>query len=124
MSKYIGMIGFSWTEEQPGSIWKEHVVERPYAGDVMNARIRNDTTPEKLNDEFRVNQDISIIADSFALKNYHHMKYATIRGVRWKITSISINYPRLTLSIGGLYNGPKPEQEHDEEEASCSRWHP
>jgi hypothetical protein len=33
------------------------------------------------------------------------MRYVEFMGTKWKITNIEVQYPRLTLSIGGEYNG-------------------
>lgn len=31
-------------------------------------------------------------------------------GARWKVTEVQIDYPRLTLTLGGLYNGGTPTE--------------
>jgi hypothetical protein len=38
----------------------------------------------------------------------HTMKYITYEGVRWCISSIQVQRPRLIISLGGVYNGPTP----------------
>ena len=32
------------------------------------------------------------------------MKYVTYMGVKWKVENISVQFPRLVLSLGGIYN--------------------
>jgi hypothetical protein len=49
--------------------------------------------------------NISIVADAFATENFGYMKYAVVKGVKWRITDIQVQYPRLILMIGGIYNG-------------------
>lgn len=117
MAKYCGKIGFSMQERNPGNVWDEHVIERTYTGEVLNESFQNEQTQEKLLDELAIKNEISIIADGFAMKNFHTIKYATIMGVRWRVKSVTVNFPRLRLSIGGVYNGP----ESDEEEATETR---
>ncbi len=36
------------------------------------------------------------------------MKYVRWQGERWRITNIEIQRPRIVLTIGGIYNGPDP----------------
>ena len=60
---------------------------------------------EKLTDDVQVNMEISIVANEFAYNFMHLIRYATWRGVKWKVTSVEPQYPRLLLSLGGVYNG-------------------
>lgn len=39
--------------------------------------------------------------------NFQNIRYITYLGANWKVTSIDVQYPRLVLSIGGVYNGPQ-----------------
>ena len=48
---------------------------------------------------------ISIIADPYAYKSFHSMRYVEFMGNKWKVANVEIQYPRLILTIGGLYNG-------------------
>lgn len=116
MAKYYGPIGFKETYEKEQGIWDEHVIERYYRGEVLNARFRNDTSSEQLNDELGMSHEVSIVADSFAMDHHNMISYVTMYGVKWKVTAIAINFPRLNLTIGGLYNGPEP----DEDETPCA----
>lgn len=108
MSKYYGEIGYAETPEVEVGIYEEQIVERFYYGDVMKHQIRNESG-ESLNDNLTVFDDISILADDYAYRNCHMIRYATLMGVRWKVTSIRPERPRLILSLGGVYNGPTPE---------------
>ena len=58
-----------------------------------------------INDDININNSISIVADPYAYENFHNMRYAILEGVKWKITNVEINRPRLILTIGGVYNG-------------------
>lgn len=113
MAKWAGKIGFLITEEKKGSIWEEHVIEKPYTGDVISATYRNAPASEKLNDDLSVTQDLSIVADNFAINNAYRIRYATMLGGKWKVTTIKPQFPRLVLSIGGLYNGPEPDEDEE-----------
>ena len=32
------------------------------------------------------------------------MKYIEFEGTKWKITNVEVRYPRLNLTVGGIYN--------------------
>lgn len=104
MAKYYGEIGFSITEEVRPGVWKDEIQTRNYAGDLIKATY-NWQNSGYVNDNINISNRISIIADRFAEENMGAIKYATYAGQKWKITSVEVEYPRLILSIGGLYHG-------------------
>lgn len=108
MSKWHGMIGFGATEEGVPGVYNEIVVERPYYGDVLRD-VKNTESGDSLNDNINIANSISIVSDAYAYQNFHLMKYVTFMGARWKVKSVEVGRPRLSLSIGGVYNGPTPE---------------
>ena len=104
MAKFCGVIGYAVTKETEPGIWEEQIVEVEYFGDVIrNSRRIN--APGKVNDDISISNQISIIADPFANNNFHAMKYVVFMGAKWKVSEVTVEYPRLILSIGGLYNG-------------------
>lgn len=103
MAKYYGAIGFGLTQEERPGVWLNTIVERKYAGDIVRANYSWQSSGNVI-DNLNVTNSISIIADSFANDNLGYMKYAVVSGSKWKITGISVEYPRLVLSLGGLYN--------------------
>ena len=91
------------TEEVEPGIYVEKIVENEYYGDVIK-NTRRLREANKVNDDVNVSNQFSIIADPFANNNFHAMRYIMFMGVKWKITDIEVQYPRLILSVGGLYN--------------------
>lgn len=104
MNKFYGKIGYAISEETVPGVWVERMVERSYYGDVIR-NIRRLQSSENLNDDINVSNEISIVADAFANQNFHSMRYVEYMGTKWKVSSIEVKYPRLILSIGGVYNG-------------------
>lgn len=104
MNKFYGKIGYAISEETVPGVWVERIVERSYYGDVIR-NIRRLQNSENLNDDINVSNEISIVADAFANQNFHSMRYVEYMGTKWKVSSIEVKYPRLILSIGGVYNG-------------------
>lgn len=104
MAKWYGVIGYSDTVEAEPGIWEEQVTERSYYGELIRNTRRLQTT-DKVNDDLTISNQISIVSDPYAINNFHAMKYAVLWGTKWKITSVEVQYPRLILEVGGVYNG-------------------
>lgn len=106
MSKAFGPIGFAIpTETRPG-VWEDQIEERDYVMDVGRVNSRWASSQDSTNDDLTFNNQISILADPFAMNHFHTMKYVKFAEGYWKVTSVEVQYPRLMLSIGGVYNGP------------------
>ena len=104
MARYYGKIGFGQDVETAPDVHEYKVTERTYYGDLLRNFKRTQTSGDKLNDDISISNQISIIADPYATHNFHAMLYATFMGTKWKITDVEVQYPRLILSLGGVYN--------------------
>lgn len=104
MAKFYGPIGYAVTEETTPGVWEEKITERIYYGELVR-NTKKLQTADQLNDNINVANEISILADPFASENFHRMKYVRFMGAKWKITSVEVQYPRLRLTVGGVYNG-------------------
>lgn len=104
MAKFYGAIGYAVTEETAPGVWEERITERMYYGELVR-NTRKLQSADQLNDNINVANEISILADPFAYENFHSMKYVEFSGAKWKVTSIEVQYPRLILTVGGVYNG-------------------
>ncbi len=105
MAKFYGVIGYAVTIETKPGVWKEQFEERLYYGDLVR-NTRRLQSAAQINDNINVANEISIIADPYASKNFHAMRYVKFMGANWKISDVEVQYPRLILTIGGVYNGP------------------
>lgn len=108
MSKYFGEIGFGVTEETRPGVHEPRIVSKEYYGDI----VRNSRRLEggsKVNDDLNINMTLSIVADPFAFNNFHQLKYAEYMGAKWKATSVEPQFPRLVITLGGVYNGEDSE---------------
>lgn len=106
MAKWYGTIGFAETIETSPGIWEEVITERNYYGQVHQTTRRTQSSGQML-DNIDVTNRISILADPFVEQNSHLIRYLTFMGTRWEVSSIELKYPRLALTVGGVYNGPK-----------------
>lgn len=103
MAKFSGPIGFGKMTKTAG-VSKEIITEYLYTGDVIR-NTRGVQSTDQVNDNVTVSNSISIVADPFATENFHEMRYVEFMGTKWKITNVDIKYPRLILTMGGIYNG-------------------
>lgn len=103
MAKFYGVIGYVELKETYTDVWQEVVTERKYSGDVIE-NTRKWVGSEYLNDNLVINNRISIVADPYAVQNFHAIRYAEWMGAKWKVTNVKVAYPRLILDLGGVYN--------------------
>ena len=104
MGKWFGRIGYAEQLETTPGVWEEKIVERNYYGDVVRNYRKLEPSGE-VNDNINVSMEISIVADPYAIQNFHAMRHIEYMGSLWKLSNVEVNYPRLILQIGGLYNG-------------------
>lgn len=102
MAKFYGAIGFAVIEEPSPGVYKETIEARNYYGDLIR-NTRRLQTSDKLNDDINVANEISIISDPYANQNFHSIRYVEFMGSKWKVSSVEVSYPRLILTLGGLY---------------------
>lgn len=102
MAKFSGVIGFVQTVETSPGVWTDQTTERRYKGDLLKRYISWRSSDE-INPDLDINNQVSIVADSYILKNSQYMKYIVLNNAKWSITSINIDCPRLIISLGGLY---------------------
>lgn len=107
MAKFHGIIGFVITEEDPDNpgVWSDTPVEKEYSGDIIRNSRRLQTTSDTTNDSVIISNEISIVANPYAQEHMYAMRYVVFQGIKWKVESVLVEYPRLKLTLGGVYNG-------------------
>lgn len=103
---FSAVVGF-WEDDveiSPG-VWRpSDIIERTYKGTVVSDRRRFQSDSSNQNDTFTVGNRIEILSDLYSRNNWPSIKYVVWKGVKWKVTSVEVNYPRLILDLGGVYN--------------------
>lgn len=106
MAKFYGKVGFVEMVETRVSVFEEIPSERFYSGDVKRNNNRNVETMTSINDNIVFNTQIEIIADPYINSHFPSIRYVKWQGACWKVTSTdNINYPRIILTLGDIYNG-------------------
>lgn len=104
MARFSGKIGYTEGYQDDGSgVWTHTIKERACYGDVIRNRRKN-TASEVINDDLNLGNEFSIVSDTYARAHFPRMLYVEWMGTKWKITDIDVQYPRLILSVGGVYN--------------------
>ena len=105
MAKWSGMIGFAEdVTESAQSVYTESIVEKKYYGDIIK-NSRKISYGDKVNPNISVNNSISVLADPYAMNHFFSIRYATFCGTKWTVSEVTVDYPRLTLTLGEVYNG-------------------
>ena len=104
MTRWCGVIGYAETLEIEPGVWSEEFTERKYYGDLLRNSRRLQGS-QQINDDITISNQISILADPYAVQHFHAIRYAELFGTKWKVSSVEVQYPRLILELGGAYNG-------------------
>lgn len=108
--KFEGKIGF-WIEdnEQKPGLFKPSIIEKSYTGDVSRDNRHWNAQSNTTNSEYKVNNEISILADLYARQNWNSIRYVLWNDIYWSVSSVTLGYPRITLVLGGVYNGERAD---------------
>lgn len=106
MAKFYGAVGYGEQANTSPGVWEDVVVERNYYGDIPQ-NIKKPEPADKVNDDIRVQNTISIVADAYAMEHFFNICYVIWAGAYWKVDSVEVQAPRLLLRIGGIYSGIK-----------------
>lgn len=105
MAKWYGKIGFTVTEEIEPGVWvPSELVTREYFGDVISNQWMRQNSGE-VNDNIKISNQISIVADPYAVNHVSSMTWIEFSNEKWKVSKVDVQYPRLVISLGEVWNG-------------------
>lgn len=109
MARFCDVVGYGEScETVAGSgVWSDVIAEVTYYGDVLRNTSQSRDS-DHLNPNLVVNNSISIVADQYAIEHFSSIRYVRWAGTLWTVTNVEVKSPRLTLSLGSVYNGPTP----------------
>lgn len=110
MGKFFGTIGLVIMEQTAPGVYMPKTVTKSCYGEVLNVTKRWQGAAEQVNDNLNIDSRISILSNKFLTENLSHIRFVEWMGALWKVTSVELSYPRIILSIGGVYNA-NDEQE-------------
>lgn len=100
--KWFGEVGYAVEVDEGDGVYRNDIVTRNYYGDILR-NSKQDASNQQINNNFRINNQISVVSDPFLMENFHKIVYVTFMGTKWKVASVDVQYPRLILSIGDVY---------------------
>jgi hypothetical protein len=100
-------VGYGESVETSPGVFEDVITEHEHIGDVVRAS-RQLRVGDDLNPVVALGNSISIVADAYASEHFFAMRYVEWAGVRWEVTDVEIQRPRLILRLGGVYHGPLP----------------
>lgn len=110
MARFHGAVGFRIvTDNQETGMVENTVVERTYYGKVLE-HTRRWQSSDVVTDDLVLANQIAITANDYAFEHSTAIAYVYYMNGRWKVTSMRVKGPELILSLGGVYNGPIPDE--------------
>lgn len=107
MAKFSGIIGYGHAVRTAPGVANDVITEKKAFGDVVRNSRRLQENEHSTNDDISVGNSISIVADAYASENFHAIRFVEWAGALWKVSNVDVDRPRLTLRLGGVYNGPR-----------------
>lgn len=101
--RYHGRVGYFDTVETKPGLFEEGLLFKNYYGDVVRNTKRNAST-DTINEKITVSNQISIVADPYAQTHFFNIKCIEWQGALWTVSDVEVQYPRLIISLGGLYH--------------------
>ena len=109
MARFSGNVGFIENVLTGTSKWTNKETVRHYYGDETRIVKRTDDGGNA-NSGITINNEISIVADPYAKKHFFAIQWVEWKGVKWEVTGAEVLYPRLILSLGGIWHGDTPRR--------------
>lgn len=104
MTRYAGNIGFYSGETNNDGIVTPSYTDHKMRGDTFTVRALR-TESQQRQDDLSFSNQLSLLGDQYSFENFSNIVYAEFMGQKWKVTSVEIQYPRMTLTLGGIWNG-------------------
>lgn len=106
MVRYHGSIGYGQTVEVRPGVMEDVITERKLYGDVLRPS-RSFDMDDKIIPDSRLGNRISVIVNDEITANIDTIRFIEYRGNLWHVTRIEEERPRLIISMGEVYNGPR-----------------
>ena len=117
MARICTKVGYAFTANTAPGVWEEQEVVKRYYGELIRNARRLESS-NQVNDNVNINNRISILSDPYARENFHALRWVEFMGARWKISEAEVQYPRIILTLGGLYNDNEDEAEDGSSDTS------
>lgn len=104
--RWAGKIGYATlTEVKPGT-WEDVITEVDALGELKQSTEPLDSADSIL-PRYRTTTSVSVLSDGKRIPDAG-LRYITWQGTNWQINTVSRQWPRIVIYIGGEYHGPLP----------------
>jgi hypothetical protein len=104
MPKVVAYIGLVSASETAPGVYTNVASEIEIRGDFIQSRQRWNE-PTEINQDVKLEHRISFVASQSVTQQIQNIRYVKIADVKWSVTTITTQPPRLVLALGGVYNG-------------------
>lgn len=103
MAKFSGLVGYVTQSETSPGVWSP--VENSYAmrGDIIR-QSSNSQNGDKVNSDITLSHRVSLVGDAYSFGNYYSIRWIELNGLKWEVSSVEIQRPRIIVSLGGVWN--------------------
>ena len=99
---WYGKIAYVEQVETEPDVWESKPVEHDYFGNLLK-NYKSNQEPNSINQNIKLNNQLSVVADPYLLNNFHKISYITFGGGKWRVSSVDVQPPRLILTFGEVY---------------------
>lgn len=102
MSRFSGLVAYITESEIAPGVWGPTETTKVMKGDIIR-QSSNSQNGDKVNSDITLNHRVSLVGDAFAFGNYYNIKWIQIDGLKWSISSVEIQRPRIIVTLGGVW---------------------
>lgn len=104
MAKFSGLVGYVTQSETSPGVWSSVENSITMRGDIIR-QSSNSQNDDKVNSDISLNHRVSLVGDAYSFGNYYNIRWIEIDGLKWEISSVEIQRPRIIVALGGIWNG-------------------
>jgi hypothetical protein len=104
MPKFIGLVGYVTQSETKPGVWTPSDDPKTMRGDIIR-QSSSSQNGDKVNSDVSLNHRVSLVGDSYSFGNYYNIRWVEIDGLKWEVSSVEIQRPRIIVTLGGVWNG-------------------
>lgn len=102
--RWAGEIGFVNYKDDGAGLIIPVPDEKHYTGALFNEYQQNNNS-DSINANTQISASIDVHLVPADYDRIHEIRYVIHRGIAWQVTRTTGEYPKVTLYLGGRYNG-------------------
>ena len=99
MAKFAGNVGYVTDVETSLGVWQPQSTIRKMSGDILRTASVFQGT-DVVSENVTLQHRVSVLGDGYAFQNYFNIKWVEYSGIKWEVTMITIERPRIILTLG------------------------